>query len=160
MAMSSIHCFRSTPKLHILVVDDDADTVLSTTILLELWGYVAYPAKNEAESLQILASHHIDVIFVDLAMPGFSGIALATSIQAKQFFPQPLLIVLSGFVDANRRRQAFESGIDIIFTKPVDCNELKRVLEGFGHLTLDTDVGAVSYENDKTGKRLAPNALR
>src|SRR5947209_7987475 len=112
-------------RLRVLVVDDELDMVSSTTMMLELWGHAAYGASDGGQALQALSLHQPDVILLDLAMPEVSGFEVAQRIREANLFKRPFLIALSGYTDAAHRRRAAEAGIDMAFSKPVDCNLLK-----------------------------------
>ncbi|HEV8061648.1 MAG TPA: response regulator [Gemmataceae bacterium] len=135
----SPHALRPVHRLKILVVDDEPDTVLSTTLMIEFWGHVAYPAASGAEALDKLAQNEPDVVLLDLAMPGYSGFDLAKNIRQQELFKRPFLIALSGLADPIYRRRAVEVGIDVAFAKPVDCNLLRSMLERFGDLAYPPD---------------------
>lgn len=137
----------SAAPLRILVVDDELDTVSSTTMMLELWGYTAYGASNGGQALQSMILHQPDVILLDLAMPEVSGFEVAKRIRESNLFKRPFLIALSGHTDVNHRRQAAEAGIDIAFSKPVDCEALKAVLERFSELAIDPSASSDRSEN-------------
>jgi CheY-like chemotaxis protein len=137
MAMSHSP-FPSTTRLRVLVVDDEPDTVLSTRIMLELWGYTAFVAESGAEALRTAMLHQPDVILLDLAMPEISGFEVAKRIREANLFKRPFLIALSGHVNVDHRRRAAEAGVDIAFSKPVDCKALKAVLDRFGQLAIDS----------------------
>jgi len=57
----------------ILIVEDDADTCEALIKLLERYGYSAQCAKNGWEALLALDHHSIDLVLLDLRMPGMDG---------------------------------------------------------------------------------------
>src|SRR4051794_32344617 len=121
----------STRPLKVLVVDDEPDMVASIMVLLKIWGHRAYAASNGADAIRELTQYQPDVILLDLVMPGLSGFDMARRIHEKSLFKRPFLIAMSGMADDANRRFAAEAGIDMAYSKPVDCDHLKGVLQRF-----------------------------
>lgn len=88
---------RYTPRsLRILVADDDRDTVLSLTMLLESEGH---EVRGVSESEKVIPAVHRlrpDAVILDIVMPGQSGYALAHAIRTQYKGTRPLLIGISG----------------------------------------------------------------
>jgi two-component system CheB/CheR fusion protein len=126
-------------QLKILVVDDEPDAVMSTSMLLQAWGYDVCTASDGLGALEIATLEQPDVIMLDLVMPGLSGFELARRLREKDYFRRPFLIGQTGFADEEHRRQALEAGIDISFAKPLNCDVLKSILERFGQLVASPD---------------------
>lgn len=130
--------------LRVLVVDDEPDTVLSTALLLEAWGYHVSTAHDGIEALQKAEQDQPDVILLDLLMPGFTGFDLAKRIREKISLKRPFMIAQTGLPDARHSQLSQESGIDITFPKPVDCNALKSLLDRFSELAIPPGAETVS----------------
>lgn len=61
-------------QLHILIVDDDRDFLESISEMVESGGYKTAVAQNGAQALQIFNEENIDLLLMDLKMPGMNGI--------------------------------------------------------------------------------------
>ena len=61
-------------QLHILIVDDDRDFLESLSEVVESGGYKTAVAQNGAQALQIFREENIDLLLMDLKMPGMNGI--------------------------------------------------------------------------------------
>ena len=75
---------RSTgvrPQLRILVVDDEAGIRESLEVLLSLENYAVKTAANGEEGLRMLDQSNFDLVLLDLALPGQSGLELLPQIQ-------------------------------------------------------------------------------
>ena len=60
----------------ILVVEDDTSTRRLEQIILQREGYEILEAASAEEAIEILAGTHVDIILIDIILPGMSGIEL------------------------------------------------------------------------------------
>ena len=63
--------------VRVLVVDDDADTVETTTVLLHMTGYETRTATGGAEAIELAKAFHPEIVLLDLCMPKMDGYAVA-----------------------------------------------------------------------------------
>ncbi|MBN3814407.1 response regulator transcription factor [Paraburkholderia sp. Ac-20347] len=106
---------------HILVVDDDpAIRELIAAYLGENGMRVSEAASGKAMSAA-LAEQAIDLVILDLRMPGEDGIEIARRIRVQSALP---IIVVSGLREEADRVMALELGADDYLTKPFSSREL------------------------------------
>src|SRR6266700_6455280 len=79
----------------ILIVDDEAEIRESLQTLLELEGYEVETAANGEEGLSKLGDQPFDLVLLDLALPGRSGIELLPEIRALD--PQISVIMITAY---------------------------------------------------------------
>jgi CheY-like chemotaxis protein len=82
----------------VLVVEDDPDNLEIVTRTLEKGGHSVVPAANGWEALLALDAHHVDVIVLDLMMPGMNGSAFLRIIrndQRRRYLPVIVLTALN-----------------------------------------------------------------
>jgi len=72
------------------------------------------------------------VVLLDIAMPGLDGYEVGRRIKESRRQKSPFVVAVSGFAEDPARRA--EAGIDLYLIKPVDPEELRRVLGRFGWL--------------------------
>ena len=106
------------PQNTILIVDDDNHLRLSLSLVLQKENYHVETAANAEEALDTLQLHEYDLMFLDLNMPGRSGIDLLVEIH-KQFPRMPVLI-LTAHAALESAIQAVRLGARDYLIKPVE----------------------------------------
>ncbi len=106
---------------HILLVDDERDIRDPLASYLGKNGVRVTKAENAAAAREILAVHAIDLVLLDVMMPGEDGISLAGFIRATSATPVILLTAKAEEVD---RILGLEIGADDYVTKPFSPREL------------------------------------
>jgi DNA-binding response OmpR family regulator len=117
-----------TRQNSILIVDDEDPLRLSLSLILKKENYRVETAANAEAALERLQSHEYNLMFLDLNMPGMSGIDLLLKIH-KQFPHMPVLI-LTAHAALESAIQAVRLGARDYLVKPVEPVEiLTRVSE-------------------------------
>ncbi len=107
---------------HILVVEDDTNARKLMKAVLERAEYSVLTAVNAEEALVLMDTNHIDLIVLDIMMPGMDGYALTSELRAAGSVI-PILMVTAKQLPADKRK-GFLSGTDDYMTKPVDTEEM------------------------------------
>jgi two-component system CheB/CheR fusion protein len=123
-------------KLRVLVVEDHVDTAKSMGMVLALYGYEVQVALDSRTALDLLDSAQPDVVLLDLGMPGMSGWELAKRIRQQPFQKRCFLIAVSGYAREEDRILSEAAGIDLHLAKPVDLDELHKLLSRFQMVSL------------------------
>ena len=113
----------------VLIVDDNADAADSLCALLQMSGHEAKTVYRGADALREMSSFHPDVVLLDIGLPDLYGYEIARRARANFGARCPNLVALSGWGREEDRELAFEAGIPVHLTKPVDVTTLERVLE-------------------------------
>ena len=114
------------PAADILVVDDDNGIreLLSRSLSRE--GYTVYTAKDAAEALAILEREPLDLMVVDVLMPGKTGVALVKELKENPPWPYEIpILMLTALNEVEDRVRGLEAGADDYLAKPFDPRELK-----------------------------------
>jgi signal transduction histidine kinase len=114
--------------LRILVVDDNQDSAISMTLLLELQGHEVHVAHAGPAALRVAADKRPDVILLDIGMPGMNGYEVARQLRAQGEFADTLLVAITGYGRASDVKQTQLAGFDHHLVKPVDYEKLQAVL--------------------------------
>jgi two-component system phosphate regulon response regulator OmpR len=108
-------------RQHIAVVDDEADLRRSVAEYLELQGYTVSQAANGAELRAVLAAGTIDLVLLDLRMPGEDGLAVLRQLREQSGLP---VIMVTAMGDPIDRIVGLEVGADDYVVKPFEFREL------------------------------------
>ena len=107
---------------HILVVDDDKNTRLFLTALLEDAGYTVTTAENGEDALMKMDRAHVDLVVLDIMMPCMDGYEF-TRIIRESDTNLPILMVSAKQLPADKHK-GFAVGTDDYITKPIDDEEM------------------------------------
>jgi DNA-binding response OmpR family regulator len=106
---------------HLLVVDDDKNTRLFLTALLEEAGYTVTAASNGEVALETMDRAHIDLVVLDIMMPKMDGYEF-TRLLRESDNNLPILMVSAKQLPADKHK-GFAVGTDDYITKPIDDEE-------------------------------------
>lgn len=112
--------------LRILVIDDEPLVLKVVAACLASDGHTVEEATSGRQALEKFGSGRFDLVLTDLAMPGMDGVSLAHAI--KQAAPGTPVILLSGFADQLEASNDRTGTFDLILTKPVGLEQLRRAL--------------------------------
>jgi CheY-like chemotaxis protein len=113
--------------LRILLIDDDPRVNGVLTEMLAGHGARVFPVTNAADAFQLLTYGAPDAIFLDIGMPGLSGIEALPTIRA--LAPDAKVVMVSGIADEETVKQTLAAGAFDYMAKPIDFARLGRTLE-------------------------------
>ncbi len=114
--------------LRVLVVDDWPDSIMTLQLLLQSWGHEALVAVDGSQTLKMAELIELDVVILDIGMPGMDGYEVAKRLRQRNR-RKPIIIAHSGYCTDADIRLALEAGCDYHLAKPVDPDDIKRLLE-------------------------------
>jgi two-component system OmpR family response regulator len=107
---------------HVLMVDDDEDLCGLVAEYLSDEGYRVSLAHNAGDMRRISAQSVVDVVLLDVVLPGEDGLSLARSLRAEH--PELPIIMLTGRGETIDRIIGLEMGADDYLSKPFHLREL------------------------------------
>lgn len=107
---------------NLLVVDDDKNTRLLLKAVLEAEKYTVFTATDGLDALKIMDSEHIDLVIVDIMMPGMDGYEFTKSVREADD-NLPILMISAKQLPADKQK-GFLVGTDDYMTKPIDEVEM------------------------------------
>lgn len=113
-------------KPEILVVDDDQDFAASLAELIREQDCNVTLASSSMDALTLFDCQPFDLVFLDLKMPGISGIECFFKLRKRH--PDALVIITTGFCDDRELQKAFNNGLYAVLGKPVDIDHLNIIL--------------------------------
>jgi len=117
-----------TRRGRLLVADDNRDAAESLAMVLQFMGYEVVIAFNGAEALELAARERPRVAIIDIGMPGMSGHEVAQRMRREAWGKHAVLLALTGWGQEQDKLAARAAGFDDHLTKPVDPEEIARVL--------------------------------
>ncbi|HEX9040850.1 MAG TPA: HAMP domain-containing protein [Trebonia sp.] len=115
---------------HVLVIDDDARNVFAITSTLELHGLRVTQAGDGRRGIEVLrATPDIDLILMDVMMPGMDGYATMAAIRQMPRFGRLPIIAVTARAMPGDREKSLAAGANDYVTKPVDTDELLASME-------------------------------
>lgn len=106
---------------HVLVCDDEKDIVAALKIYLEAEGYHVLTAFNGREALDVFAREPVDLILLDIMMPGMDGITTMSRLREQSNVP---VIFLTAKSEGTDKVLGLNVGADDYITKPFNPVEM------------------------------------
>lgn len=140
----------------ILIVDDSKlNLSIARDMLKEnyIQGSIAVAESGE-EALNILDKMRVDIILLDIVMPGMSGIEVLKTIKNNDKYKNINVIMLTSVTDKSILKQCFELGANDFINKPIESTEFiarvkASIREVFYKISLDNAFKTVSSQNEK-----------
>jgi CheY-like chemotaxis protein len=114
---------------NILSVDDSSINQNIMKTILERRGYNVLIAYNGEEAKAILEKKDIDLIFMDIQLPDINGLKLTKIIREDAKLRGIPIIAMTAYAQQEDRLKCVNSGMNDYMTKPIDIDEIKRILE-------------------------------
>lgn len=119
-------------KAHILVIDDDANTLASLARAFRLAGHEASVCDNAARAVELAKAERFDLILSDVVMPGRDGIALLEDL--KNAGVDSTIVMMSGQASIEMAVKATRLGASDFLEKPISTEKLLLTVENALHL--------------------------
>ena len=114
-------------KAHLLLVDDDPNTLASLSRAFRLAGHEATVCDNAPRALELLRTESFDLILSDVVMPGKSGIELLEDL--KQAGVKTPIVLISGQANVEMAVKATKLGALDFLEKPLSTDKLLVTVE-------------------------------
>jgi two-component system response regulator HydG len=115
------------PQMHLLVVDDDAPIRHACAEIAGSLGFVIQTADSVSTARAVLARSPIDLVLLDLKLPGGGGLTLLEDLRGHH--PETVVVVMTAFATVHSAVEAMRIGAGDYLTKPFSLEELSSVLE-------------------------------
>jgi CheY-like chemotaxis protein len=121
----------SKSSLRILIVDDNRDGADSLAMLLRLMGNDTRTAYDGQQGVAVAGAFRPDVMLLDIGLPKLNGYEACRRIREQAWGKKVVLIAVTGWGQEEDRRRSHAAGFDHHLVKPVDPQELIKLLAGF-----------------------------
>ena len=113
----------------VLVVDDERavlDSLLSALDWAEFGFKQVRTAQSAQEAMQIMREHPVDLLLLDILMPGMNGLEMLKTIRSR--YPQIHCVLISAHSKFEYAQEAIRLNVENYLLKPVDLNELRETV--------------------------------
>jgi CheY-like chemotaxis protein len=117
----------------ILIVEDDTFTRKLERMILERANHQIIEAESGEAALQCLQDNYIDIILVDIIMPGMSGIELIAKLKNDPMTARIPVIFCSSVSEQDQVREAVALGVDGYVLKPIVASVLTKKIREVQH---------------------------
>src|SRR5437899_4844933 len=114
-------------KAHLLIVDDEANTLASLTRAFRLAGHEAAVCDNATRALELAKSQHFDLILSDVVMPGKGGLSLLEDLKSHGVTAP--VVMMSGQAHIEMAVRATRLGALDFLEKPISTEKLLLTVE-------------------------------
>jgi CheY-like chemotaxis protein len=111
----------------VVVVEDNPDGREMLTLLLEGAGYDVASAPDGKSGLELILAKQPDIAIVDIGLPEMDGFEVARRVCARAE-QRPYMVALTGYGQESDHVAALDAGFDEHLVKPLDPDELKRLI--------------------------------
>lgn len=141
MASPELHKFQAAESftdlakeipLSILVAEDNIINQKLIMKVIQMMGYIPDAAANGLEVLDAIERQSYDIIFMDVQMPEMDGFGATKIIIEKYADKRPVIIAVTAHAKQGGREECLAAGMDEYILKPVQLNEMQRILKMFG----------------------------
>src|SRR4051812_49273201 len=136
---------------HLLIVDDDANTLASLARAFRLAGHEATVCDNAARALELVKSEAFDMMLSDVVMPGKDGLSLLEDLR-KAEIPLPV-VMISGQANIEMAVRATRLGAFDFLEKPISTDKLLVTLENA------LRIQRLEHENRELRRRMGKHEL-
>jgi CheY-like chemotaxis protein len=121
----------TVPRMRVLIVDDDLDTVESIASLLIAQGHVI-TALNGVEAIALANTFEPNLVLLDIGMPEVDGYAVARELRRTEGTRiegtnQSVIVAVTGHVNAMDRFRCADAGFDLHLAKPLDPSMVEQL---------------------------------
>jgi CheY-like chemotaxis protein len=113
----------------ILVVDDNLDAADTLAELLRLCGNETSVAHDGLQALEALESERPEIVLLDIGLPKMDGREVCRRAREQDWSKDMVFVAVTGWGQADDRRQSQEAGFDAHLTKPVAFDALMKLVD-------------------------------
>lgn len=113
----------------IMVVDDDTDLRITLQEILIGKGREVLAAKDGFQAIELASEGNIDLIFMDIRMPGMDGVE--TFLKIKEILPNCTVVMMTGYAVESLIERALSEGAKACLNKPVSIDEILEIVDAF-----------------------------
>jgi DNA-binding response OmpR family regulator len=124
---------KSNRTYTILTIEDEPDIQTFISCVLELEGFSVRKASNGNIGLAILKEHHIDLVLLDLRLPGPNGWSVLREIKHTPELQKIPVLIITAIAENSQRYRALRLGAALYLIKPLSSDRLSQAVTEILH---------------------------
>jgi CheY-like chemotaxis protein len=117
----------------VLIVEDNPDNLRLMTYILQREGYEILSAEDGEQGVKTAVSTPLDLIIMDIMLPGIDGMESTRRIRASEAAGNPPIIAMTSYAMRGDREKIMAAGCNGYIEKPVDplrvMTEIKKIIQ-------------------------------
>jgi len=118
--------------LKVLLIDDSIDIVDAVSFYCESNQIKCDTLTDGKSGLSAIRNCHYDLVLLDIAMPGFSGLDVLKSLEAEGLLEKKNVVIFTASSDSKMLEELRKSGVREILKKPCSIDDLAELFKRFG----------------------------
>lgn len=110
---------------NILIIDDEKEICREFKEIMEDEGHEVYMATRGKQGIETVKRHKVDLVFLDVLMPGMEGREVYEAI--RNFSDVPV-VIMSGYMPPQKETAVLKLGASACLKKPLDLNEVRELV--------------------------------
>jgi len=115
----------------ILVVEDNPSNMRLVSLILKKVGYLVLEAYDATKGIEIAKSDDIDLILMDMRMPGMDGYQATKELKKDEATKDIPVIALTAQAMEGDKKEILDAGCDAYLTKPINYKILEKEIAKF-----------------------------
>lgn len=116
-------------KPRILIAEDFEENRVALKLILKHTGFDVIEAEDGQQAVEAVRREEPDLVLMDISLPVIDGLQATREIRGAEKFERLPIIIVSAHDNEEVRRQAADAGSSEYITKPIEIEELKRLIE-------------------------------
>jgi len=117
-------------KPRILIAEDFEENRIALKLILKYTGFDVIEAEDGQQAIEAVRREEPDLVLMDITLPVIDGLQATREIRSDEKFERLPIIVVSAHDNEDVRRQAAEAGGSEYISKPIEIEELKKLIDG------------------------------
>jgi len=112
----------------VLLVDDDPDSSEPLSLLLQAKGHETRVVTDGAAAISVADEFKPNCVLLDLGLPQMDGYEVARQLRKRPYGGGVVIVALTGWAGREIRTKAAEAGFDYHVVKPVNWDEVEKIV--------------------------------
>lgn len=128
---AGVTCVKKMQKtpLNILIVDDNEASAKTLGWMMELLEHRVKLEHDGAAAIARAKTFHPDVVLLDIGLPGMNGYEVCSAMRREPSLQETMFVAQTGWNQSEHRQRSREAGFHHHLVKPVDMDELRKIIE-------------------------------